>query len=113
MRKGYQAGNQDSVVDVGERFDKMVNSQDTNKKGTILKYILISTVILGFVLFYLFFSLNLIQNTKSSIANYQLVGRRSAMIRYSRLVLTEYLLSPTNQYQGQGSVVTLCQDAIQ
>ena len=63
MRKGYQVGNEDSVIDVAERFDKMVNSEDSHKNTTICKYFLISLLVLGFVLFFLLFSLNLINTT--------------------------------------------------
>ena len=61
MRKGYQPGNEDSVVNVVERFDRMVNSEDDHKKTTICKYVLISLLLLSFVIFYLVFSLSLLR----------------------------------------------------
>jgi len=65
----------------------MNNSEDRNKKLTILKFIGISTLILGFVVFYLLYSLNYISALQSNMNNFFLLGRRPALIRNIKLYL--------------------------
>jgi len=79
----------------------MSNSEDRNKKITILKFIGISTLILAFILFYLLYSLNYISTLQTSINNYYLLGRRPALIRNIKFLLIEYLLNPTYQFSSK------------
>ncbi len=72
----------------------MKNSEDRNKKTVIIKFLLISLVILAFVLFYLFYSLNILSQAKNNLSNYQSLGRRPALIRNSKLLIIEYLINP-------------------
>ena len=66
----------------------MNNSEDRNKKIIIFKFIIISILILGFAVFNLFFSLNIITSTERNVSDYQLVGRRPALIRNVKMLLT-------------------------
>jgi HAMP domain-containing protein len=72
----------------------MKNSEDRNKKVVIIKFLLISLVILAFVLFYLFYSLSVLSQASTNLSNYQILGRRPALIRNSKLLITEYLINP-------------------
>ena len=83
----------------------MSNSEDRNKKTTILKFIGISTLILAFILFYLLYSLNYISTLQTSINNYYLLGRRPALIRNIKFLLIEYLLNPTYQFSTNFSSI--------
>ena len=60
----------------------------------IIKFLLISVVILAFVLFYLFYSLSILSQASSNLSNYQILGRRPALIRNAKLLITEYLIDP-------------------
>ena len=83
----------------------MSNSEDINKKITILKFMGISALILAFILFYLFYSLNYISTLQTSINNYYLLGRRPALIRNIKFLLIEYLLNPTYQFSSKFSSI--------
>lgn len=72
----------------------MKNSEDRNKKNVIIKFLLISVVILAFILFYMFYSLGILNQAKTSLLNYQSLGRRPALIRNSKLLIIEYLINP-------------------
>ena len=63
-------GGMDSVVGVEEKFEKMINSEDGNKKVVIIKFVGISLAILAFILFYLFYSLSAIDSVKNNLSNY-------------------------------------------
>ena len=47
----------DSMLMIEQKFEKMINSEDRNKKMEILKFVGISLLIFGFVLFFLFYSM--------------------------------------------------------
>lgn len=65
----------------------MKNSEDRNKKIVILKFFVISLLILAFIFFYLFYSLSIINQASASLSNYQMLGRRPALIRNAKLLL--------------------------
>lgn len=85
----------DSMMMIEQKFEKMINSEDRNKKMVILKFIGISLLIFGFVLFFLFYSMGVLSSASTSISNYQLIGRRPALMRNTKLLITEYLLNPS------------------
>jgi hypothetical protein len=72
-----------------------------------MKFLVISFVILAFVLFYLFYSLNVIQQATTSLSNYQILGRRPALIRNAKLLITEYLMNPLYAPLSGSSIKTL------
>lgn len=72
----------------------MKNSEDRNKKIVIMKFLLISLVILAFVLFYLFYSLSILNQVSTNLSNFQILGRRPALIRNAKLLIIEYLINP-------------------
>ena len=49
----------DSMLMIEQKFEKMINSEDRNKKMVILKFVGISLLIFGFVLFFLFYSMHI------------------------------------------------------
>jgi hypothetical protein len=84
MRKNV--ARDDSVVDIEERFTKMVNSESSHKKMTVIKYTLVTSLVLAFCLFYLIFSLNLINKTSDDIRNYRTISKRPGLLRSARSV---------------------------
>jgi len=95
MRK--KVAQNESVAEIQERFDKMLNSESSNKKITIIKFMVVAGSILAFCLFYLIFTLDLIKITHSDILNYKTISKRPALLRSARSFYTEYLLSPMKQ----------------
>lgn len=85
----------DSMLMIEQKFEKMINSEDRNKKMVILKFVGISLLIFGFVLFFLFYSMQVLSSASTSISYYQLIGRRPALMRNTKLLITEYLLNPS------------------
>lgn len=90
----------------------MINSEDRNKKIVILKFIFIGLLLIAFLLFYLFYGLAFASSTTTSVNNYYLVGRRSALIRHAKLLLIEYLIDPQSQPLSLSSIRTLNQNLI-
>lgn len=85
----------DSMLMIEQKFEKMINSEDRNKKMVILKFVGISLLIFGFVLFFLFYSMQVLSSASTNISYYQLIGRRPALMRNTKLLITEYLLNPS------------------
>lgn len=84
----------DSAVGMEEKFEKMINSEDRNKKLVIFKFVVIALLLIGFLFFYLLYGLGFLVTTSASVSNYYLAGRRPALIRFTQLLLCEYLLDP-------------------
>lgn len=60
----------------------------------IIKFLLISLLIMAFVLFILFYSLSIISLANTNLSNYIVLGRRPALIRNAKLLIIEYLINP-------------------
>ena len=126
MRKGLRKGNEgnegnrgkgsninDSMVEVEDRFDRMVNSEDGSRKTIVIKYLLVCTVVLAVVVFFLNHSFVLVDSFQNNIYNYRLIGRRSALVRHARMLLTQYIRSPGSQPEGLPSIKALTQQVIE
>jgi hypothetical protein len=94
MRKSYQPSHDDSIIDVEQRFDKIVNNENEYRKPIIVKYIIICVLVLAFVVFYLVYSLSLVKGAQTSVSNFQMLGRRPALIRQARLLFLMYSMNP-------------------
>jgi hypothetical protein len=60
----------------------------------IMKFLIISLIVLGFVSFYLFYSLSISSQASLNLSNFQIIGRRPALIRNAKLLIIEYLINP-------------------
>ena len=95
MMRGGRSRWVDSSANVLEKFQRMSNSEDSNKKGVVIRFVLIALALLGFMLFYLLFSLQGIESAENHSKNYIELGKRVSLVRNCKLLLTEYMIDPT------------------
>ena len=86
-----------SPMTIEEKFSKMVNSENQEKNKTILQFLLVSLLLIGYFLFNHFYAFSNVNSTQSSVENLKNLGRRISILTNVKLLFTEYIMNENYQ----------------